>query len=809
VTSKKDTSLADEIQALRDQLNDWSRDYHGLDDPSVPDVEYDRAFRRLEELEAEHPELITKDSPTQRVGEPPLAAFDEVRHDVPMLSLGNAFDEQELRDFDQRVRERLDVDGPVAYVAEPKLDGLAVSLLYENGELVRAATRGDGETGEDITVNVRTILSVRQQLLGDNRPARLEVRGEVVMPHDGFARLNKRQERAGQKTFANPRNAAAGSLRQLDSRITAQRPLEFYAYSVAQLDGEDWPNTHSEMLERVRDWGLPVNEEVKVRDGLDAMLSFYQDIMERRVDLGYDIDGVVYKVDRLDWQEELGFVSRAPRWAVAYKFPAQEQRTTLKAVEWQVGRTGALTPVAKLEPVEVGGVVVSNASLHNIDEIRRLGLSVGDQVDVYRAGDVIPKVVRHVPAPPRKPQPSVRRQLSKKIKPQVRLRLPPASKYIPVLPWQRRISIPSKCPVCGSDIIAEAGGVIQRCTGGLICGAQQREAIKHFASRRAMDIDGLGDKLVDALVDQGLIKTVADLYDLQAEDIAGLERMGEKSAANLIEALDASKNMPLSRFLFALGILQIGEETAKALAEAFGDLESIRRAPLLLFLQVPDVGGEVAKAIAAFFAEEHNEKVIDGLLAAGVTPRSNGAPSRRFVDTLTLANFLSSAKTLGMPLGGVGTKTLETLGRHYRHLDALLKAVGDGEDDSGVKAGTLEKLAEGLKADGWRTELQKAQAYADALAAKAPAGAADERPLEGQTWVLTGTLARLTRDQAKQHLEALGAKVSGSVSSKTARVVAGESAGSKLDKARSLDVDVIDEEEFIGFLAEHGIKLDD
>ena len=779
MATTKNRSPAEEIKTLRDQLNDWSHRYYVLDDPSVPDAEYDRAFRRLEELEAEHPELVTKDSPTQRVGDRPLDAFDEVRHDVPMLSLGNAFDEQELRDFDQRVRERLDVDGPVAYVAEPKLDGLAVSLLYENGELVRGATRGDGETGEDITANVRTIRSVPLHLRGKNPPARMEVRGEVVMPHEGFARLNKRQQDADQKTFANPRNAAAGSLRQLDSRITAQRPLEFYAYSVAQLDGEDWPDTHSGMLDRVRDWGLRVNKEVKVCQGLDAMLAFYEDIMARRVDLGYDIDGVVYKVDRLDWQRDLGFVSRAPRWAVAHKFPAQEEITVLNEVDWQVGRTGALTPVAKLEPVQVGGVTVSNATLHNIDEIRRLDIRVGDSVVIYRAGDVIPKVVRTVPE--RRPENA------------------------------GEINLPTECPVCGSEILRADDGVVARCTGGLICGAQQREAIKHFASRRAMDIDGLGDKLVDALVDQGLIKTVADLYRLKAEDVAGLERMGEKSAANLIEALEASKKMPLSRFLFALGILQIGEETAKALAEAFGDLESIRNAPLLLFLQVPDVGGEVAKAIAAFFAEEHNEKVIDGLLNAGVEPQSNGTPSRRFVDTLTLANFLSSAKTLGMPLSGVGTKTLETLGRHYRHLDALVRAVdaGEGDADTGVKAATLEKLKEGLGADDWLECLWTAEEYAAGLAAKAPAGGADERPLEGQTWVLTGTLARLTRSEAKEHLEALGAKVAGTVSGKTARVVAGESAGSKLDKARSLDVDVIDEEEFIGFLAEHGIKLED
>jgi DNA ligase (NAD+) len=786
VTAKKDNSPADEIRILRDQLDRWSHEYYELDSPSVPDVEYDRVFRRLEELEVEHPELITSDSPTRRIGGEPLQAFVKVRHEVPMLSLSNALDEQEFRDFDRRTRDRLDARGQISYVAEPKLDGLAVSLLYEDGQLVRAATRGNGESGEDITANARTIRSVRRKLRGAP-PARLEVRGEVIMPHSGFRQLNKNQEKAGRKLFATPRNAAAGSLRQLDPNIAAQRPLEFYAYSVAQLVGEEWPKCHFDLLERVQEWGLCVNKEVKICNGLDSALEFYNDILSRRDDLGYDIDGIVYKVNRLDWQRDLGFVSRAPRWAVAYKFPAQEEITILNDVDWQVGRTGALTPVAKLEPVQVGGVTVSNASLHNIDEIRRLDIRVGDKVRVYRAGDVIPKVVGRVTSP------LIGEYLDKQ---SGRERVP-------------KIELPKYCPDCGSEILRADDGVVARCTGGLICGAQQREAIKHFASRRAMDIDGLGDKLVDALVDQGLINTVADLYRLKAEDVAGLERMGEKSAANLIEALEASKKMPLSRFLFALGILQIGEETAKALADAFGDLESIRNAPLLLFLQVPDVGGEVAKAIAAFFAEEHNEKVIDGLLNAGVEPQSNGTPSRRFVDTLTLANFLSSAKTLGMPLSGVGTKTLETLGRHYRHLDALLKAVDDGEDDSGVKAGTLEKLAEGLKADQWRAKLQDAQAYADALAEKAPAGGADERPLEGQTWVLTGTLARLTRDQAQQHLEALGAKVSGSVSGKTARVVAGESAGSKLDKARSLDVDVIDEEEFIGFLAEHGIKLED
>ncbi|QVL44213.1 MAG: NAD-dependent DNA ligase LigA [Alcanivorax sp.] len=774
MATKKDTAPAEEIRTLRDQLNDWSHRYYVLDDPSVPDAEYDRAFRRLEELEAEHPDLVTSDSPTQRVGDRPLDAFDEVRHDVPMLSLGNAFDEQELRDFDQRVRERLDVDGPVAYVAEPKLDGLAVSLLYENGELVRGATRGDGETGEDITANVRTIRSVPLHLRGKNPPARMEVRGEVVMPHEGFARLNKRQQEADQKTFANPRNAAAGSLRQLDSRITAQRPLEFYAYSVAQLDGEDWPDTHSGMLDRVRDWGLRVNKEVKVCKGLDAMLSFYEDIMARRVDLGYDIDGVVYKVDRLDWQRDLGFVSRAPRWAVAHKFPAQEEITVLNEVDWQVGRTGALTPVAKLEPVQVGGVTVSNATLHNIDEIRRLDIRVGDSVVIYRAGDVIPKVVRTVPE--RRPDNA------------------------------GEINLPTECPVCGSEILRADDGVVARCTGGLICGAQQREAIKHFASRRAMDIDGLSIKRVDLLVDQGLVSNVADLYSLKAEDIAGLDRMGEKSAANLIEALEASKNVRLNRFLFALGILQIGEETAKALADAFGDLQSVRKAPLLLLLAVPDVGYEVAKAIAAFFTEEHNKNVIDRLLAGedGVKPTS-GAPSSAFVQSLTLTFFLQAAKRLGMPLDGVGDKSLQSLGDHYKTLTDLIAARDD--DSAPVRASVLNKTLDALAQDEWQKLLEDAEAEARSLAERAPAQA-ESRPLEGQTWVLTGTLARLTRDQAKQHLQSLGAKVAGTVSSKTARVVAGESAGKKLEDARKNDVEVIDEEDFIDFLAGYGIEIE-
>ncbi|MEQ9511033.1 MAG: NAD-dependent DNA ligase LigA [Alloalcanivorax xenomutans] len=771
MTSPKTPSPAEQIKQLRDQLNDWSYRYYVLDDPAVPDAEYDRLFRQLQALEGEHPDLISPDSPTQRVGDVPLEGFNEVRHAVPMLSLGNAFNDEELRDFDQRVRERLDVSGSIDYVAEPKLDGLAVSLVYENGELVRGATRGDGETGEDITANVRTIKSIPLRLRGDKPPALMEVRGEVVMTHRGFAELNRRQAEAEKNTFANPRNAAAGSLRQLDSRITAQRPLEFYAYSLAQLEGENWPDRHSAILERLRQWGLRVNPEVKLCDGVDALLAFYHDILERRDQLDYDIDGVVYKVDRLDWQRDLGFVSRAPRWAVAHKFPAQEEITVLNGVDWQVGRTGALTPVAKLEPVQVGGVTVSNATLHNIDEIHRLDIRVGDTVVVYRAGDVIPKVVRAVPE--RRPDNA------------------------------EEIHLPAECPVCGSDIFRAEGGVVARCTGGLICGAQQREAIKHFASRRAMDIEGLGEKLVDALVDRNLIATVADLYRLQAEPVAALERMGDKSAANLIEALEHSKTVSLERFLFALGILQIGEETAKALADCFGDLETIRRAPLLLFLAVPDVGLEVAKAIHAFFREQHNEDVIDGLLAEGVQPRANGHPSAAFVRELTLGYFLKAAKRLGMALDGVGEKSLEILGSHYKTVAALAEA---DADEAPVRPAMLEQVHKALEQGDWRQRLEQAEALAAELSEKAPREAA-EQALEGQTWVLTGTLSRLTRDQAKAHLQSLGAKVAGSVSKKTHCVVAGEAAGSKLTKAEELGVDVMDEDTFADFLAGHGIVV--
>ncbi|PKM21398.1 MAG: DNA ligase (NAD(+)) LigA, partial [Gammaproteobacteria bacterium HGW-Gammaproteobacteria-14] len=531
-------TVADRIRALREQLSDWSYRYYVLDEPAVPDAEYDRWFRELQDLEQAHPDLISPDSPTQRVGDRPLDGFAEVAHDIPMLSLDNAFSDDELIAFDRRVCERLGGDGlTLTYVAEPKLDGLAVSLLYRQGVFLRAATRGDGSTGEDITANIRTLKSVPLRLRGDAPellPELLEVRGEVVMPHAGFEALNERQRQAGLKLFANPRNAAAGSLRQLDARITATRPLEFYAYSIARCEGVELPPSHFDGLQWLRTLGLRVNSLVARCEGVSALLAFYQSLQQQRAGLGYDIDGVVYKVDSLAQQQQLGFVSRAPRWAIAHKFPAQEEITELWDVEWQVGRTGALTPVARLEPVFVGGVTVSNATLHNMDEIQRLDLHIGDAVVVHRAGDVIPKVSAVL---------AERR---------------PAS--------AQPVVMPSHCPVCGSEVFRAEGEAVARCTGGLICAAQQKEAVRHFASRRAMDIEGLGERLVDVLVDQKLVASVADLYRLETDQLAGLERMGEKSAANVLAAIEASKQVGLPRFLFALGIREVGEATALALA---------------------------------------------------------------------------------------------------------------------------------------------------------------------------------------------------------------------------------------------------
>lgn len=668
-------SVKETIAKLREQLEEWSYQYYALGHSDVPDAEYDRWFRELERLEAEHPELITPDSPTQRVGAAPLESFQQVDHAVPMLSLGNAFDEQEVRDFHRRITELLDTSEPIVYVAEPKLDGLAVTLIYQDGLLTQALTRGDGHTGEDITQNVRTIKSVPLRLRG-GPPGVVEVRGEVVMRHEGFVRLNEKQIAAGLPPFANPRNAAAGSLRQLDSRVVAQRPLDFYAYSVAQLTELPWPQTHSALLAQVREWGLQVSPEVKRCTGVEELLAYYEALAARRDELPYDIDGIVYKVDRLDWQEDLGYVSRAPRWAVAHKLPAQEEITTLLAVDFQVGRTGAVTPVARLKPVQVGGVTVSNATLHNMDEIRRLDIHVGDEVVLYRAGDVIPKIVSVVAS--RRPKDA------------------------------QPITLPTACPECGSEIFTPEGEAIARCTGGLICPAQQKEALRHFVSRRAMDVDGLGVKLIAQLVDKGWVKNAANLYELKAEEVAGLERMGPKSAENLIQALEKSKETTLPRFLYALGIREVGEATAQALAQHFGTLEAIMQADEAALLQVNDVGPVVAGHIRHFFAEPHNQDVIQALLAAGI----------RFPE---------------------GAQTQEVT----------------------------------------------------------------EQPLEGQTWVLTGTLSQMTRGEAKEALQRLGARVSGSVSQRTHTVVAGEAAGSKLTRAQELGITVWDEEQLLALLEQY------
>ncbi len=657
---------------LRRLLEYHNYRYYVLDAPEIPDAEYDRLLRELQDLEARYPDLVTPDSPTQRVGATPLESFGEVVHEVPMLSLANAFTEEEVRDFDRRVRERLGVER-VEYAAETKIDGLAVSLLYEAGRFVRAATRGDGTRGEDVTANVRTIKSVPLRLQGDEPPRLLEVRGEVFMTLAGFRELNERQRGRGEKTFANPRNAAAGSLRQLDPAVTAGRPLTFFCYGVARCEGRDLPGRHVETLRVLARWGLRVSPEARVVEGVEGCLAYYEDLGRRRGALGYEIDGVVYKVDRLDQQAALGFVSRAPRWAVAHKFPAQEELTRVLGVEFQVGRTGALTPVARLEPVFVGGATVSNATLHNLDEVERKDVRVGDTVIVRRAGDVIPEVVGVV----------------------LDRRPPDAA----------RVVMPEACPVCGSQVVRVEGEAVARCSGGLYCPAQRKEAIRHFASRRAMDVEGLGEKLVDQLVERGLVRTVADIFGLTAPELAALDRMGEKSAENLIAAIDRSRETTLPRFLYALGVREVGEATARTLAQHFGTLEAIAAADEETLQGVPDVGPIVARHVASFFRQPHNREVIAALRAAGV---------------------------------------------HW-------------------------------------PEARPAR----------PAAA----PLAGQTFVLTGTLSTLGREEAKARLLALGAKVTGSVSAKTRYVVVGADPGSKLDRARDLGVETLDEEAFLALLS--------
>ena len=660
-------STAQRMQELEQLLNRYNKEYYENDEPSVPDAEYDKLFRELQTLEKQNPDLKSKTSPTAKVGGKPLAKFNTVKHEVPMLSLDNAFSAEEFAAFSKRIGQKLDEGTQVTFCCEPKLDGAAVSLLYESGVLVRGATRGDGESGEDITENVKTIRNIPLKLKGDV-PDRLEVRGEVVMPIGAFDRFNEKARQQGEKVFANPRNAAAGSLRQLDSRITAKRPLHFYAYSLGLVSEHTvLPDSHYERLQQLAEWGLPVNSEIERVDSVEGCDSYYEKILERRDSLNYDIDGVVFKVDTIALQEELGFVARAPRWAIARKFPAQEQLTTITGVDFQVGRTGAITPVARLKPVSVGGVTVSNATLHNADEIERLGVRIGDTVSIRRAGDVIPQVV----------------SVLKDKRPEN----------------TREITFPKRCPVCDSDVERIEGEAVARCSGGLYCAAQRKEAIKHFASRKAMDIDGLGDKLVDVLVEKNWVKSPADLYRLSKAELATLPRMAAKSAENLKSAIAATQETTLARFLYALGIREVGEATAKALARHFKTFDAVQSASSEQLQEVPDVGTVVAEHIVRFFRESHNENVVKEL--------------REFV--------------------------------HW---------------PEGEEAGDIQS---------------------DRLA--------------GNTYVITGTLSTMTRDEAKQALEALGAKVSGSVSKKTTALIAGENAGSKLTKAQSLGLSILSEDE--------------
>lgn len=780
------------ILELRAELDQHNYRYHVLDEPSIPDVEYDRLFHELKALEAANPHLVTPDSPTQRVGSAALSAFTQVRHEIPMLSLGNAFEETDMLEFDRRVNEGLDLPtgdllqapAKVEYSCEPKLDGLAVSLLYQNGALVRGATRGDGTTGEDISVNVRTVRNIPLKLHGKGWPETLEVRGEVFMSKAGFERLNASQLEVGGKTFANPRNAAAGSLRQLDSKITANRPLEFCCYGIGQVS-HDIADTHTGNLQQLKAWGMPISREMKIAHGIEDCLKYYHDIGEKRLSLPYEIDGVVFKVNSIASQRELGFRAREPRWAIAHKFPAMEELTELLDVEFQVGRTGAVTPVARLKPVKVAGVTVANATLHNMDEVARLGLMIGDTVIIRRAGDVIPQVVQVVQE--RRPKDA------------------------------RVVEVPQVCPVCGSQVertqlikrskgketISE--GAVYRCVGRLACGAQLKQAIIHYVSRRAMDIEGLGDKTIEQLVDEKLIGSPADLYKLTYEQIIDLEGFADISSKKLLNAIAQSKKPTLARFIYALGIPDVGEETAKVLARSLGALDRVTVALPEVLTYLPDIGLEVAHEIHSFFEDEHNQNVIRALLGeCQMQLQDTGDLGAEFAASATLGGMLDK---LNIPTVGPGAA--QKLADKFGTLEAVVRA-----DWLDMRQTLPEKQAQAVRAffdidDNAQRALAIEQQLKDfGMHWHSEKKVVEGLPLAGQTWVLTGSLELMSRDVAKDKLEGLGAKVSGSVSAKTHTVVAGPGAGSKLTKANELGLKVLDEEAFVAFLKKHGVEVD-
>ncbi len=825
-------SPAGRVAELRTLIEDANHRYYVLDDPSIPDADYDALLRELDALETAHPELASEDSPTRTVGARPDGGFPEVTHAIPMLSLANAFETAgvdddgddraryaEVADFERRIEQKLDIEAPV-FSVEPKLDGLAISLRYEDGLFVQGATRGDGSTGENVTANLRQVRAVPLKLRETGTPpAVLEVRGEIYMPRKAFEAWNAKALDHNEKLLANPRNGAAGSLRQLDPAVTRRRPLAFFAYSIGEVRGLELPETHSETLALLRDFGFPVAPEADTATGFDGLIAYFRRIGEARDTLPYDIDGVVYKLDDYDQQATMGFVSRAPRWALAHKFPAQEQSTVLRAIEVQVGRTGAITPVARLEPVQVAGVTVTNATLHNEDQIRRLDVREGDTVIVRRAGDVIPEIVRVIED--RRPAGTVE--------------------------W----AMPATCPVCGSELVREEGASAWRCTGGLTCSAQRKEAVRHFASRRAMDIEGLGDKQAEALVEFGFVHSPADLFALTVDDLVRMKtaldaataadlaqaiadskgalaldaegetvlaqespvwkdaaflrahltvetggRLATKWAENLVAGIDASRTTTLPRFLFALGIPHLGETTAKSLAQWLGTLDFVRTTPAVLLQALPDIGSEVARSIATFFEQPGNVEVVDALLTAGITFSDETAPSGALRERLGLAHLLST-----LPVDKLGGKSAERLADTYGTLDALLRANASGWTGAGLSSAGADNLSAFLADADALAALRANDTAMRRLLDAAPAKAVKTSgPLDGKTVVLTGSLDAMTRDEAGERLEALGAKIAGSVSKKTSLVVAGEAAGSKLAKAQDLGIEIWDEAALLAFL---------